>query len=402
MNNKTNEALRLMALAAYQRRPSLPAKYQTMFRLEQVNGGLLCDVWFMSGGCSHDTRGGCTMCNYGKSNGRIHQKEILTQIHQTIQGFSKSFEDFLLTPSGSILDEREVSPEFLEQLLEEVEQVQAKRFIVETRADTISEEKLNCFDRLKKRMDCYIEIGLESSSDWILKHCVNKGMTVDDFKKAVMIVHKAGLKVTANIGIGIPFLNERFSVSHTIQTIKDALCWGVDSVVLFPYHINQGTVLRDMERLGLYQCISMWSLIEVLWHFINDDLDRIQISWYKDYYEKGASGICTSPVTCKQCEENVGALLDRYRNEQERSVLNSLHSIHCDCRNQWIEMLKKEPETVDYHQIEKKYLLLASYYGIDHDLLGKELSGMKEDFHKMKMDEIVKKEGEAWTQKRNC
>lgn len=389
MNRKTNEALRQMALAAYQRRPVLPEKYQTMFRLEQVNGGLFCDAWFMSGGCSHDARGGCTMCNYGKSSGKVHQKEILAQIHQMIQGFSRPFEDFLLTPSGSILDEREVSLEFLEQLLKEIEQVQAKRFIVETRADTISEEKLSCFDRLKKKMDCYIEIGLESSSDWILKHCVNKDMTAGDFRKAMTIVHKAGLKATANIGIGIPFLNERFSVSHTIQTIEDALRWGADSVVLFPYHVKQGTVLRDMERLGLYQCISMWSLIEVLWHFRNDEPERIQISWYKDYYEKGASGICTSPGTCRQCKERVEALLDRYRNEQGQDVLDSLHAIHCDCRNQWAEMLEQESDTIDYQQIEKKYALLADYYGIEPDLLAKELSVMKEDFHKMMISEAT-------------
>lgn len=384
MNNKSNEALRRMAWAAYQRRPVLPEQYQTMRRLEQVNGGLFCDFWFMSGGCSHDAQGGCTMCNYGKSGGKVHREEILSQIRQMISSFSKPFEDFLLTPSGSFLDEKEVPADFREQLLKEMQQLQAKRFIVETRADTITEEKLTCFRHLREKTDCYIEIGLESSNDWILKHCVNKGMAVQDFQQAVDRVHRSGMKVTANIGIGIPFLPESMAVSCAVQTVWDALHWGADSVVLFPYHVKQGTVLRDMERLGLYQCISLWTLIEILWQVRDCDLSRVQISWYKDYYEKNASGICSSPKTCPKCNKQVERLLDQYRDEPEQETLNLLYSLDCDCREHWREETKREADAWEYQQIEEKYFRLAQYYGIDQKLLEEELKIMREEFDRMR------------------
>lgn len=385
MSSKTNEALRQMALAAYKRRPVLPEQYQTMYRLEHANGGLLCDIWFMSRGCYHDSQGGCTMCNYGKSSKKVREEEILIQIRKLINSLPKQFEDFLLTPSGSILDDREVTAEFREKLFKEVEAVQAKRFIVETRADTITEEKLKCFDSLKTRMDCYIEIGLESSNNWILKHCINKGITIQEFQRAVGLIHKAGLKVTANVGVGIPFLHERVSVIYTVKTVRDALLCGADSIVLFPYHVKQGTVMRDMERMGMYQCISMWSLIEVLQRLKEDWLDRVQISWYKDYYGKSTSGIYSSPGTCPKCRRKVERMLDQYRDRPSAKIRDSLGSISCECRESWKEKLEKEPEELVYDEIENMYRKLSEYYGINQELLNRELVTMEQEFHKMMM-----------------
>lgn len=383
MSSKINEALRRMALEAYKRRPVLPEQYQTMYRLEHANGGLLCDIWFMSKGCYHDSRGGCTMCNYGKSSGIVCQEQILNQIRQLISCLPGQFEDFLLTPSGSILDDKEVPEEFRDKLFTEIESVRTKRFIVETRADTVTKERLACFDRLKRRMECYIEIGLECSDNWILKHCINKGITIQEFQRAVSLIHEAGLKATANVGVGIPFLQEKASIVYGVQTVRDALSWGADSIVLFPYHVKQGTVLRDMERMGMYQCVSMWSLIEVLKQVDEDWLDRVQISWYKDYYGKSTSGICSSPKTCPKCRQTVENMLDQYRDKPGRDTLSTLYSAGCECRKFWREKIEKERDELAFGDVADMYRRLSKYYGINQELFNRELEIMEKEFHIM-------------------
>lgn len=95
----------------YQKRPVMLSDYRTHYRIERVNGGLLCDLWFLTGGCSHDAQGGCTMCNYGKNCEAGDWTQVLDELDRIVKRLPWEFEDFLLTPSGSMLDEREVPAE---------------------------------------------------------------------------------------------------------------------------------------------------------------------------------------------------------------------------------------------------------------------------------------------------
>lgn len=63
--------------------------------------------------------------------------------------------------------------------------IKTKRFIIESRADTISAEGLDFVKRAVPNAEKYIEIGVESSDNWILKHCINKNTTYEMFQEAV-------------------------------------------------------------------------------------------------------------------------------------------------------------------------------------------------------------------------
>lgn len=380
-DRKVNELLRYMAARVYEERPELPERFRTMYRLEWVNGGMLCDVWFLSRGCAHDARGGCVMCNYGKGGAGGYQEEILFQIRRMTERFKGEFEDFLLTSSGSLLDDWENPPDFREALFQAVETVKMKRFVVETRADTVTREKLRCFDRLKQRAECYIELGLETGNDWILKHCVNKGMTVEDFRRAATLIHQEGLRVTANVGVGIPFLQERASIEAAVNTVKNALSWGADGVVLFPYHVKQGTLMETMHRLGMYQSVSLWSLIEVLKCLGIEYLDKVQISWYKDYYGTKISSICHSPTTCSRCKDEVQNLLDEYRESQSWEVLEKMAQLTCQCREEWKTRLERQSAVPVYEEIEKMYRKLAAFFQADPVMAERELEVMRQEYH---------------------
>ena len=376
----TNNVLRQITYEIYKQRPVMPEKMRTNYRIERANGGLLCDLWFLTVGCIHDAQGGCVMCNYGKGSGAVYWDKILGELKRIMKRLTLEFEDFLLTPSGSMLDEREVSRSMREDLCGILKGVKTKRFIIESRADTISAEGLEFVKKAVPDAEKYIEIGVESSDNWILKHCINKNTTYEMFQEAVRKIHDAGMYVTANIGLGSPFMSEKAAINHTVRSIKDVLNDGADSVVLFPYHIKKGTLLHVLSENGMYSCVSFWSLAEVLGHFSEEELSRIQISWYKDYFGEEKSYICRSPGTCPNCEREVLKALDEYRETQNPEIIRRLREYPCSCHAEWKRQMDRENGQIDIERTEKEYRKLAEIYQTDRQLLEQEIGIMKDEF----------------------
>ena len=289
----------------------------------------------------------------------------------------RTFEDFLLTSSGSILDRREVSPRMLEKLPAVLENMQAKRFVIETRAETVTDESLAFLKQISSGGEKYVEIGLESSNDWVLEHCLNKGSSFAEFRRAVQTAHAHGVLVTANIGLGIPFLSERAAIRCAIQSIRDALDAGADSIVILPYHVKAGTLLEILYQEGLYQCVSLWALAEVLIQFPKE---QIQISWYKDYFGSEHSFIQSSPGTCFRCGSAVIKLLDHYRDEPDQFWIDRLWGYSCDCHERWRRNLEDQPEEVELNQMEACYRRLAERFPMEPGRLERELIRMKQEY----------------------
>lgn len=375
-----NEILKQITFRIYKERPAIRSNMRTNYRIERVCGDLLCDLWFLTTGCRHDAQGGCVMCNYGKNTGEIDEERILYDLRQIVTRFPFEFGDFLLTSSGSLLDEREVPDRMREKLLLVLKDIRAKRVIVETRADTVTEAGLEFVKRLLPDSEKYIEIGVESSNNWILKHCINKGTDFQTFQKAVEQIHGKGIFVTANIGIGAPFMSERAAVRYAVRSIQDVLEAGADSVVVFPYHVKHGTLLDVMYREGMYQPVSLWSLVEVLNHFTGKELLKIQISWYKDYFGEENSYIYRSPVSCPECQEYVMRELDYYRDRQDHDRIRKLSESACQCREEWKGRLVKEADSIQIDAAEEMYRKLSRLYEIDEETTEKELYKMRQDY----------------------
>lgn len=378
----SNRILRHLTYEIYQQRPTMPMSHRTNYRIERANGGLLCDLWFMTIGCTHDAQGGCVMCNYGKGSWPIEQERIVAELAQIVHSFPWTFEDFLLTSSGSLLDEREVSIELRARLLPLLQDVKAKRFIIETRVDTITDTGLAFVTQAMPQSETYIELGLESSNDWVLKNCINKGITFDRFCDAVKRIHAHGIRVTANVGLGFPFMSERASIAHTIRTIRDALAAGVDSVVVFPYHIKQWTLLDIMHRNSMYDCVSLWSLVKVLEAFPQDQ-DKVQISWYKDYLGEHRSYIYRSPRTCEKCCSDVMEILDRYRENPQSTIISQLSHYPCECHTEWKKKLESQPKQIIFPVVEQMYRKLGTLFSVDSLELDRELTVMKQEYEEL-------------------
>ena len=376
----TNYVLKQIAYEIYKQRSIMPEKMRTNYRIERANRGLLCDLWFLTVGCVHDAQGACVMCNYGKGSGAVYWDMILGELRRIVECLTWEFEDFLLTPSGSMLDEREVSKDMRRGLKEILKGVKTKRFIVETRADTITEDGLTFIKETVPGAEKYIEIGVECSNDWVLKHRINKNMLYEKFQEAAEKIHDAGIHVTANIGLGYPFMSERAAIHYTVRSVKDVLRDGADSVVLFPYHIKSGTLLEALSQNAMYKCVSFWALAEVLGRFSESELEKIQISWYKDYFGKEKSYIRKSPGTCPSCEKKVLKELDAYRETQDPAVVRRLLDYSCSCHEDWKRTLERESDQIEIESVSEQYRRLAKLYKVDQRLLEREIDAMREEF----------------------
>lgn len=373
--SKVNPILRQIMAEIYQKRAPLPKEPLTNVRTELVQDRPFCEIWFMTPGCSHDALGGCTMCNYGKGRA-VTAAEVLDGLQFKIKALPHRLQELIVTPTGSMLDDREVPATLREQIFQLFRQTECCDFFIETRIDTITLEKLESMRRHLRAERLNIEIGVECCQDWVLRNCINKNMKCADIGAAVEMIHNTQMCVCANVGIGIPFLSERCSIELAKHSIRQLFAAGVDYVVLFPYHVKPGTLSAWLWERQLYQCCSLWAVVEVLSAFAAKDLERIQISWYRNYYEQEGK-VLASPGAAPGCIEEVLSLLDQYKNHPGAASLAPLLAFSGGDRAEWRQALLRQPSGIDFQRIREQYCLLAGYFNIPASALETELTYMR-------------------------
>lgn len=372
---KNNQVLKKITRQIYQDRSFFPADLMANYRIERVNGGNFGDVWFMTSGCSHDISGGCTMCNYGKGRG-ASEEQILEALKKTLSEMPTDYEEFVISPIGNILDPHEVSDHMMAQLGKLWEPIHCKTLITESRADMITAKGLERLKQVFKSEYQCVELGIESSDNWILRNCVNKGMTIEDYIHAIQIIKDAGMYAVANIGIGIPFMSERMAIKHAIKSIDRALKWGADSIVLFPYHVKPGTLTAWLYEHDEYSPVSLWSLVEILVQLEPEIQELTRISWYKNYYAEPWR-IIASPYTCDSCYSDILMLLGEYKDSMNRRTLDALRLYSCDCKDVWWKSILEQPDEIDMLEIDRQYRKMAKAFHISPELLEDELEHMR-------------------------
>lgn len=374
MISETNRLLKAVAKTVYQNRRPLPKEPITVVRREISDGGPMCEVWFMSQGCAYDREGGCVMCNYGKGH-IVDEQLILSQLREEFGKMPAGDYNLIVNPSGSFLDEREVSPRLRRGIYDLLDQVSFSSLTVESRADVITPELLK---ELRERYPgklISVEIGVETLDPWLLTNSVNKGVSVEKIREAVKMVHNSGLRCVANIGLGLPFISERANIKAAQRSVAEALRANFDSVILFPYHIKRGTLLELLYENGRYRCVSLWALAEAM-RVPPEYLPKVNISWYRNYYTDKTK-VVSSPDTCPECRERVLKLFDQYKAEPCLEQLNTLWSFDCGCRRAWENRLKNEADHIVFSDVEADFRFIADKFGIDGALLNQELEKMR-------------------------
>ena len=161
MEKNVNPVLQFVMQEIYKKRKPLPEIPRTVVRYEKVQDKIFSEIWFMTPGCAHDRNGGCTMCNYGKGN-HVSPKEIACELAIRIRQLPKNLQELIITPTGSMLDEQEVPLEIFTEILGLLKHTTTSDFLIETRIDTVSAEKLELMKQTVHADRIFIETGIEA------------------------------------------------------------------------------------------------------------------------------------------------------------------------------------------------------------------------------------------------
>ena len=369
-----NVLLSLASLRTKPMRESVPNEVKYAVRSERCAHGTLVSLWFKTEGCCYDDSGGCVMCDYGGARSHVSGDEMVDYVRSALGVVPRQPDlSLFVSPAGSMLDENEVPPFALEAILRAIKEVAPAVFFCETRCETITKSALQRLARNLSGPRIFVEMGLESSSELVLRYCLNKGLSRRTFVYAVRALKTCGIGTIANLLLGSPFLSCYEAIEDCAKSARWALSRGSDECVIFPVHVKRGTLVEWLWRRGMYSPPSLWSLVAVLNDLGPTLAPRVTISWHKTYKVKTNCGeldpltdlgYLASPGTCPTCQGKVIGLLDTFRDTNDFAVVRELMRVHCPCREEWTAEADADRPGPLHDRIE------SSYCRIGKELLG--------------------------------
>lgn len=331
-------------------------------RYDESLGGTFAQLWFLTRGCSWDRSGACTMCNYGRAE-QVSDEQMVGYVQRGLTSIDRPIDELYVSPSGSLLDPKEVPVEARRQILASMADAPASRLSFETRPETVTSSAVEDVTRALTGRAVAIGFGLESADPFVLEYCVNKHGTTDAFVQATRFLAASRIDVYANIALGSAFLTEAESIADSVASVSWALDNGAKLALLFPMHVKQNTLLAWLHARGRYHPPSLWSLIEVLQRLDETLLPKVSISWYRDDYGS-TRNVIARPTTCPRCEAEVLRALDRYRAAPGVESIGALRALRCDCRSRWRFSLEGAPARPLPDRVRDELVLLNQELGL--------------------------------------
>ncbi len=116
-----------------------------------------------------------------------------------------------------------------------------------TRPDCMSEDIAELIASYLDRVDVWVELGLQTSSD-VTAETINRGYKLDTYRSACEILKRHGIPFVTHMIIGLPGEGRR-EVLSTVREINASGSWGVK---IHSIYVMEGTRLADMYRAGEY------------------------------------------------------------------------------------------------------------------------------------------------------
>ncbi len=320
---------------------------------------------FESIGCKNSYNGKCIMCDYGRGR-NITKDEMLHALNFAINSIKGKTKTLLVNTYGSILDEFEFSKENLIALLIEINKLNFKSIIFETHYKTITQEKLDLIKTYINDKNIFFEIGIESFNEKYRKYCLNKDIDNNDLFNTINLIKENNCFVSANILIGIPFLDTAQQLDDVIESINIAFKNKIDEVTLFPINIKQYTLLYELYKNNLYKPIPSWMLIEILNNVKKEYLDRITFAWFGNRDMVYSNNTTIFPINCDKCSKYLNKFLENFssaRSDNKIKLLDEINKIskQCDCKKNFLNQLKLKSNKSFENTIKEHYDFIDKY-----------------------------------------
>lgn len=206
-------------------------------------------------GCPND----CTFCNQRKISGQL--KEVTpNDVRETIDFYLSNFKEKdakkeVAFYGGSFTGiDKEIQESLLGAVYDYIKDKKIDSIRVSTRPDYINKEILK---RLKKYKVKTIELGVQSTNDYVLKKC-KRGHTYEDVIKASKLIKRYGFTLGHQMMIGLPESAE----ADDIQTAKDLIKLRPKIVRIYPVLVIKGTELEKEYKEGIYEPLTINQAVE--------------------------------------------------------------------------------------------------------------------------------------------
>ncbi|MHA1725403.1 MAG: archaeosine biosynthesis radical SAM protein RaSEA [Promethearchaeota archaeon] len=283
-------------------------------------------------------KGGCTMCGYiqDASISPVEPQFIMNQFEwaftQKIQEIRKDEDDYVLKlyNSGSFFDDEEITDEIRKYIYEHIAREQKiKEFVVESRPEFITPEKLREMKTFLKEKQIEIGIGLETVNDEIRMKYINKGFTFNEFLEKVKICNEFQIGVKVYLLFKPPFLNEQAAIDDLKNSIKVLKKMPISTISINPMNIQKGTLVEYLWLQGRYRPPWFYSLVECLQKSLtSSDLARLRI-----LSNPSGAGTKRGIHNClkKSCNDFMLTQLKKFILTQDLNYLN-VQDFKCDCK----------------------------------------------------------------------
>ena len=216
-------------------------------------------------GCPND----CVFCNQKSISGKqgnITKEDAKKTIDYFLKNFSdKNVEREIAFFGGSFtgIDEK-IQNDLLELANEYIKMGKIDSIRISTRPDYIDKQILK---RLKKYNVKTIELGVQTSNDYILKKC-RRGHTFEDVKKASKLIRRHGFVLGHQMMVGLPDSTKL----DELNTAKDLAKLKPKIMRIYPVLVIKNTQLQKMYESGEYEPLSIEQAVErskELYYFFN-------------------------------------------------------------------------------------------------------------------------------------
>ena len=201
----------------------------------------------------------CTFCNQKKISGQL-KKVTAKDVEETIEYYLKNFKDknkyvevAFFGGSFTAIDEKE-QEELLNVAYKYIKNKKVNSIRISTRPDCINKEILR---RLKKYGVQTIELGVQSSNDYILKQC-KRGHTFEDGKKASKLIRWYRFTLGHQMMVGLP----ESTKLDEINTAKALIKLKPKIVRIYPVLVIKDTPLEEEYKNKEYVPLTVEQAVE--------------------------------------------------------------------------------------------------------------------------------------------
>ena len=292
-------------------------------------------IIFRTRGCSWALKSGCSMCGYFNDSmwESVSDDDLLTQFDTAMENYSGQKFVKIFT-SGSFLDDKEINPKVRKEIFGKLVET-ADKVSVESRPEFITDEKLAESKGIFKSKTFAIGLGLETASDFVREHCLNKGFTFEDYKKATKILKKYNVDLKTYVLIKPPFLTEKESINDAINTV-DKIKTITNTISFNPTNVQRNTVVDYLWKRKQYRPAWLFSVVEILKES-NKIAGDIRIKC-----DIAGGGSIRGAHNCKDCDRKYLKAIQDFSLNQDVKVFQDFS---CNCKDKWLDLLDIEDLT---------------------------------------------------------